>query len=71
MRNGCLVRNTSLKTGKFHQGATEMFISQFEKQESLWNVKSEIYKNRNGKKTTFQRLPELFEGLSFFNFDGK
>ena len=27
-----------------------MFISELEKEESLWNVMSEIYKNRNAKK---------------------
>ena len=33
---------------------------------------SEIYKNHDvKKKTSFKRLPELFEGLNFFNFEGK
>ena len=35
----------SLKTQKLDQGATEMFISEFEKEKSLWNVMSTIYKN--------------------------
>ena len=35
-KNGCLVRNMSLKTQKLDQGATEMFISEFEKEKSLW-----------------------------------
>ena len=34
----------SLKTLKLDQGATKMFISEFEKKESLCNVMSEIYK---------------------------
>ena len=69
-KNGCLVRNMSLKTQKLDQGATDMFISEFEKEKSLWNVMSAIYKNRDAKTTSFKRLPELFEGLSFFNFEG-
>ena len=40
----------SLKTKKLNQSATKMFISEFEKEESLWNVMSEIYKNRDAKK---------------------
>ena len=40
----------SLKTKKRNQSATKMFISEFEKEESLWNVMSEIYKNRDAKK---------------------
>ena len=52
-----------------------MFISEFDKEESLVrrkNVMSEIYKNRDAKKkTSVKRLPELFEGLNFFNFGRK
>ena len=62
----------SLKTQKLDQGATEIFISEYEKEESLWNVMTAIYKNRDAKKkTSFKSLPELFEGLNFFNFEGK
>ena len=37
----------TLKTKNFHQGTTEMFISEFEKEGSPWNVISEIFKNRD------------------------
>ena len=37
----------TLKTKKLDQGATEMFISEFEKEGSIWNVMSEIFKNRD------------------------
>ena len=47
---GCLVYNISLKTLKLNQGATEMFISEFEIKESLRNVMSEIYKKREVSK---------------------
>ena len=40
-----------------------MFIPEFEKEESLWSVISESYKNRNAKNESFKRLPELF-GIS-------
>ena len=55
-KNDCFVRNMSLKVLKLDQGATEMFVSEFEKEESLWNVMSEIYKNRDVKKTKFQKI---------------
>ena len=46
----CLITDDmTLKTKKLDQGATEMFISEFEKEESLWNVMSEIYKNCDAK----------------------
>ena len=61
----------SLKTLNLDQGLTEMFISEFEKKENLWNLMSEIYKNRDAKKASFKRVPELIEGLNFFNFEGK
>ena len=48
--NGCLVHNISLKTLKLDQGATEIFISEFEIKESLCNVMSEIYKKREVSK---------------------
>ena len=35
----------TLKTKELDQGTTEMFISEFEKEVSLWNVMSEIFKN--------------------------
>ena len=38
-----------------------MLILELDKEEGLWNVMSEIHKNRNEKKATFKRLPELFE----------
>ena len=40
----------SLKSKNFDQGTTEMFLLEFEKEESFWNVMSEIYKNRDAKK---------------------
>ena len=48
--NGCLVHNMSSKAYKIDQGATEMFISEFEYEESLRNVISEICKNGDAKK---------------------
>ena len=39
--------NVTLKTKKLDQGTTEIFISEFEKEGSLWNVISEIFKNRD------------------------
>ena len=49
-----------------------MFISEFEKKESLRNVISKIYKSHDAKKkASFKRFPELFEGLDFFNSWGK
>ena len=44
------------KTKKLDQDATEMFISEFEKEESLWNVMSKINKSHNAKKASFKRL---------------
>ena len=35
----------TLKAKKLDQGITEMFISEFEKEGSLWSVMSEIFKN--------------------------
>ena len=40
----------TLKTKKVDQGTTEMFISEFEKEESFWSVMAEIFKNCNAKK---------------------
>ena len=37
----------TLKTKKLHQDTTEMFISKFKKEGSLWNVMSEMFKNRD------------------------
>ena len=37
----------TLKTKKLDQGTTEMFISEYEKEGSLWNVMSAIFKNRD------------------------
>ena len=57
-----LVHNMSLKTWKLDQGATDLFILEFENKESICNVMSEIYKNRDAKKkASFKRLPELSE----------
>ena len=39
----------SLKSKKLDQGRTEMFISEFELKESLWNGMSEIYKNSDAR----------------------
>ena len=39
----------SLKTKKLDQEATKIFISEFEKEKSLWNVKFKSYKNRDAK----------------------
>ena len=49
--------NMSLKTLKLDQDTTEMFILEFEKEKSLGNVMSEIYKNHNAKKSKFQKIP--------------
>ena len=38
-----------------------MFISEFEDKESLYNAMSKTYKNRDAKKASFKRLPELSE----------
>ena len=46
----------SSKTKKLEKGGTEMFISEFEKEEKRWNVMSEIYKNRDVKKASFKTL---------------
>ena len=51
----------SLKSYKLDQGATEMFISEFENTENLCNVMSEIHKNGDAKKSKFQKIPELSE----------
>ena len=40
----------SLKTKKLGQGGNEMFISEFELEESLWNAMSETYKSRDAKR---------------------
>ena len=45
-----LVHNMSLKTWKLDQSATDLFILEFENKESICNVRSEIYKNRDAKK---------------------
>ena len=51
----------SLKAKKLDQVKTEMFISEFEIEESPWNVISEINKNSDAKKASFKGFPELFE----------
>ena len=51
----------SLKAYKFDQGATEMFISEFENTESLCNTMSEIDKNGDAKKSKLQKISELSE----------
>ena len=51
----------SLKSYKLDQGATEMFISEFENTENLCSVMSEIHKNGDAKKSKFQKIPELSE----------
>ena len=38
-----------------------MFISEFENKESLCSVMSKIYEDRDAKKASFKRLPELSE----------
>ena len=43
----------TLKFKKLDQGTTEMFISEFQKEENLLNVMSEIFKNRDRKKMKF------------------
>ena len=40
----------TLKSKNLDQGTNEMFISEFEKEGSLWSVMSEIFKNRMRKK---------------------
>ena len=54
--NRCFVYNMSLKTLKLEQGATEMFISEFENKESPCNVMSEIYKKREVSKDCLNYL---------------
>ena len=54
----------SLKVLKLDQGATEMFVSEFEKEESLWNVMSEIYKNCDAKKTKSQKIAWMRDSIS-------
>ena len=44
------MHNTTLKTKKLDQGTTQKFTPEFEKEESLWNVMSEILKNCDAKK---------------------
>ena len=51
----------SWKTKKLDQGTSEKFTSEFEKEDSLWNVMSVIYNNRDAKRASFKRFPELFE----------
>ena len=49
----------SLKIKKLSQGKTEIFTSEYKKEESLCHVMSQIYKNSNAKKTSFKRLSNL------------
>ena len=58
----------SLKTLKLDQDTTEIFILEFEKEESLGNVMSEIYKNHNAKKSKFQKIPWINWGTWFLSF---
>ena len=51
----------SLKVWELDQGATEIFILEFENKDSLCNVMSEIHKIGDAKKASFQRFPELSE----------
>ena len=37
----------TLKTKKLNQSTTEMFISKFKNEESLWNAMSKIFKNHD------------------------
>ena len=37
----------TLKSKNLDQGTNEMFISEFEKEGSLWNVMSEVFKYRD------------------------
>ena len=46
----------SLKAKKLDQVKTEMFISEFEIEESPWNVISEINKKQRCKESKFQRV---------------
>ena len=39
---------------------TESFILEFEREESLWNVRSPSYKNRDEKKAALSNLATLF-----------
>ena len=41
------MHNITLKTKKLDQSTTEVFISEFEKEGSLWNVMSKVFKNRD------------------------
>ena len=40
----------SLKTKKLDEDATEIFVSDFEKEQKLWNAMFESYKQHDGKK---------------------
>ena len=42
----------------------EAFISEYEKEENLWNIRSTKYKDRNAKKTS---LDLLGENLNYHN----
>ena len=50
----------SSKNKKLDQHVNDMFISELEKEESLQNVISKIYKNQDPKNESFRRLSELF-----------
>ena len=39
----------------------ENFISALEIEDCLWNVKSDVFKDRNLRQTAMKRIPELFE----------
>lgn len=49
----------SSKIKKLNQSTTEIFTSEYKKEESLYHVMSQIYKNSNAKKTSFKRLSNL------------
>ena len=40
---------------------SKAFISKFEKEENLWNIRSTKYKDRNAKKVSLEQLGEKFE----------
>ena len=71
--NGCLVHIMSLKTLKFDQDVTEMFISEFKNKESLCNVMSKIYKKHKVSKNCLNYLRWVvinsnFSYYLFFSF---
>ena len=58
----------SLKTKTFDKGAAEMFTSEYDKEESLWNVMSEIPKIAMRKKQVSKDSKFQLQKIQFFAF---